>query len=69
MHANRPLIMSLPLGLFSNATISGPLPKIPKKDTTLFPLDRALLDMPAIATDGESDTLTDDLYWKDEEKF
>jgi len=56
--------MTLPLGLFSSATLSAPLPKISKADSIRFPLNRELLDMPAVAPDSED--LNDNLNWVDE---
>jgi len=57
MSANRPLTVSLPLGLFSTATMS--VPENPLEiSSTRVPLDRELLDMPNIG-------LEQDLSWDD----
>jgi hypothetical protein len=63
MSPNRPITMSLPLGLFSAATLSAPLPRSSKADTTLFLLDRKLLDMPTVTPD--SDDSKEELTWED----
>jgi hypothetical protein len=64
MTSNSTITVSLPLGLFSCATISAPLPKISRTEPFPFPLDRELLDMPAVIP--ETDGLEDDLFWEDD---
>jgi hypothetical protein len=63
MTPNRPITMSLPLGLFSTATWSAPLPPFAELTPDSLPLDRELLDMPTIAFGTEG--LNDDIYWDD----
>jgi hypothetical protein len=62
MTINRPITTSFPLGLFCNASWSlAPRRAPPETELTPLPLDRELLDMPAIVPG--SDGLDDDLYW------
>ena len=63
MTKTRPLTVSLPLGLFGSATMSVLEPNSIEHLSVPFPLDRELLDMPAIATG--TDGLNDDIYWDD----
>ncbi len=64
MCSKRPLTTSFPLGLFCNATLSiPPRDSSPENPSVPFPLDRELLDMPAVAP--ETDGLNDDIYWDD----
>lgn len=65
MKSNQPITTTFPLGLFCNATLSGPLPKpiepksaLTRKDDNLAP------DAPP--TELENNGLNDDLYWDDE---
>jgi hypothetical protein len=55
--------MTLPLGLFSAATLSAPLPAISETTASFFPLHPELLHIPTVDPDG--DGLSDDLYWDD----
>jgi hypothetical protein len=62
MRSIRPLTVSLPLGLFSSATMSMPMNPL-EMSSTRVPLDRALLDMPNVVP--ETDGLEDDIDWDD----
>jgi len=63
MSTNRPTTFFFPLGLFCAATLSVPPPNPIETASLPFPLDRELLDMPAIAPGA--DGLNDDVYWDD----
>ncbi|HEV3272256.1 MAG TPA: hypothetical protein VGZ93_08770 [Candidatus Methylacidiphilales bacterium] len=64
MSSKCPITLSLPIGLFGTVTMSVPQSSPAEIPLPSFPINRELLDMPAVGpgTDG----LDDDLYWNDE---
>ena len=65
MSPNRPLTMSLPIGLFSSATLTAPVepPAKAEVEADAFPFERELLDMPTFIPEMEG--LDEDIYWDD----
>jgi hypothetical protein len=64
MTPNRPISTTFPLGLFCNATLSGPLPKPVEPKSALSQKNKLAPD--TLPTDLEENGLNADLHWDDD---
>jgi len=72
MSTNRPINAAFPLGLFCNASWSLAPQKSdaePEPLSNPLPLDRELLDMPAVAPGSGTDGLEEDTYSDEEARL